>query len=92
MQRGSAHISYLLEHVPEHLKTQEMCDKAVWEDLSSLQYVPDHLQTQEMCDDAVREGSCELDFFLDHFKMQEMCNEAVPIYLYLLEHVPEQLK
>ena len=25
-----------LEYVPDHLKTQEMCDGAVWEDSSSL--------------------------------------------------------
>ena len=72
--------SYLLEHVPD--KMQEMCDKAVWEDLSSLQYVPDHLQAQEMCDNAMREGPCELEFFPDHFKTEEMCNKAVPLYLY----------
>ena len=38
---------YLLQHVPGHLKMQEMCDKAVRNDPSSLQYVPDWFVTRE---------------------------------------------
>ena len=47
---------------------------------------------QEMCDAAVREGPCELESVPDHFKTQEMCNEVVPIYSYLLEHVPDKMQ
>ena len=38
---------YLLQYVPGHLKMQEMCDKAVRDDPSSLQYVPDWFVTRE---------------------------------------------
>ena len=37
----------LLEHVPDHFRTQEMFDKAFWEDTFSLQYIPDWLVTQQ---------------------------------------------
>ena len=30
-----------LEFIPDHLKTQEMCERAVEDDPYSLQYVPD---------------------------------------------------
>ena len=30
-----------LDDVPDHFKTQDVCDKAVKDDPSSLQYVPD---------------------------------------------------
>ena len=36
--------------IPNRFKTQEMCDKAVKDDSSSLQFVPDWLVTQEQID------------------------------------------
>ena len=33
--------------IPDHLKTQGMCHKAVWEGSSSLQYVPYWFVTRE---------------------------------------------
>ena len=33
--------------IPDHFKTQEMCDKAIKEDSSSLEYVPDWSVTRE---------------------------------------------
>ena len=33
--------------IPDRFKTQEMCDKVVKDDSSSLQFVPDWLVTQE---------------------------------------------
>ena len=44
---------WLIE-IPEHLKTQEMCDEAVGIEPCSLVFVPDHLQTQEICDAIAR--------------------------------------
>ena len=34
--------------IPDHLKTQEMCDKAVARNSSMLDYIPDKTKTQEM--------------------------------------------
>ena len=36
--------------LPDHFKTQEMCDKAARDYLFSLQYVPDWLVTQQQID------------------------------------------
>ena len=44
-----------LHNVPDHFKTQEMCDKAVTFNPYTLRFVPDHFKAQEMCDAAVRE-------------------------------------
>ena len=40
--------SWQLGDVTDHLKTQQMCDKAVREGPSSLQYVPDWFVTQQL--------------------------------------------
>ena len=36
-----------LEYVPDHFKTQEMCNEAAEEEPSSLRYVPDYFVTQQ---------------------------------------------
>ena len=38
-----------LAYVPDHFKTQEMCNMAVRMEPLLLKYVADHLKTQEMC-------------------------------------------
>ena len=40
-------MAYWIYDAPDHLKTQEMCDKAFWEDTFSLQYIPDWFVTQQ---------------------------------------------
>ena len=40
--------SWQLDDVTDHFKTQQICDKAVREDPSSLQYVPDWFVTQQL--------------------------------------------
>ena len=37
----------MLEDVPDHFKTQKMCDAVVMEDLLLLRYVPDQFVTQQ---------------------------------------------
>ena len=44
-----------IKEIPDHLKTQEMCNEATRINPLSLPYVPDHPQTQEMCNAAVME-------------------------------------
>ena len=66
------------KEVPEHLKTQEMCNKAVEKGPSwMLEYVPDHFVTQEMCNKAVQSKPWALEYVPDHFVTQEMCNKAM---------------
>ena len=50
--------------MPDHLKTQGMCEKAVEEDPYQLDDFPDHLKTQEMCEKAVENESETLEMSL----------------------------
>ena len=68
---------YTLRHVPDHLKTQEVCDKAVHTEPRSLVYVPDHFNTQEMCSEAVHGDPYTLKYVPDNLKTHEMYNRAV---------------
>ena len=54
--------------IPDHLKTQEMCDEAVHTEPLSLAYAPDCFETQEMCIEAVRNKVCMLLFVPDELK------------------------
>ena len=63
--------------IPNHLKTQEMCDEAVDINPRSLAYVPNHFKTQKMCNEAVRNKLCMLLFDPDRLRTQEMCNEIM---------------
>ena len=54
-------------YVPDHLKTQEMCDEAVCMELYALEFVPDCFKTQEMFTEAVKAGPWQLNNILDWF-------------------------
>ena len=47
MCEGIRLCPWLIAHVPDHFKTQEMCNEAVEVDPSFLQYVPDWFVSQE---------------------------------------------
>ena len=72
-----ANVPVWIREIPEHLKTQEMCDEAVDMEPCSLAYVPYCFKTEEMCKEAVRREPYTLPYVPDHFKTQEMCNEAM---------------
>ena len=80
--------SCMLLFVPDHLKTKEMCKRAV-EDSWLLGYVPDRFKTQEICNKAVEEDPWQLGNHPDHFKTQEMCDKAVRDYLFSLLFIPD---
>ena len=44
----------LLAYVPDHFKTEEMCNEAVLVDPWLMYDVPDYLKTQEMCNEVVK--------------------------------------
>ena len=46
-----------MEYFPDHLKTQELCDKAFDKNPWTLVNIPDQFITQEMCDkDVMKHG------------------------------------
>ena len=62
--------------MPDHLKTQEMCNEAVRIEPTLLVFVPDRFKKQEMCNEA----ECNWpwpSFIHDHIRTQETCNELM---------------
>ena len=53
MERAVEKFPRDLENVPDHFKTQEMCERVPERASGLFIYVPDHLKTQEMCNEAV---------------------------------------
>ena len=72
--------------MPDHFKTQRMCERAFEESPHSLEFVPDHLK-KKICERAVEKHPYNLKIVPDHLKTQEMCDKAVHIKLYTLRHV-----
>ena len=48
-----ANVPCRVREIPNHLKTQEMCDEAVCMGPRSLEFVPNHFKTKEMRNEAV---------------------------------------
>ena len=72
-----AQSSYALKYVPEELKTQEMCNEAMQENLAVLFVVPDRFKTEDMCIKALEVDPWRLRDVPDNLKTEEMCNKAV---------------
>ena len=60
-------ISWIIT-IPNRLKTQGMCNKAVARNPRTLAYVPDCFKTQEMYDKVVDSKPYTMRFAPDHFK------------------------
>ena len=55
----------MLRHVPDHFKTQEICNNAVEKNPQALQDVPFHFKAQEMGEKAVEKTSWVLEIAPD---------------------------
>ena len=66
--------SWALRHVPNFLKTKEICIKVVEKDPWLFGNVPEYLKTQEMYDKAVRDYLFSLQFVPDWFVTYEQLN------------------
>ena len=66
-----------------------MCERAIEDELETLEYVPNHFKTQTMCESAFKNEPYSLKFVPDHFKRQEICDKAVRDDPYSLQHVPD---
>ena len=74
-----------LKLIPDDLKTQEMCNKAIEKDPNMLKYVSVCFRTFGMCSRAVEKYLHPLRFIPDHLKVQEMCEKAVEKNPYQLD-------
>ena len=57
-----------IREIPDHLKTQEMCDEAVRIESYSLEVVPNCFMAEEMCNEAVRRQPFTLYYVPYHLK------------------------
>ena len=63
-------MAYWINEVPDHLKTQEICNGVVSIYPCLLEHIPDHLKTQEICDKAFWEDTFSLQYIPDWFVTQ----------------------
>ena len=68
-----------IREIPDHLRTQEMCNEALHIGSYSLLYVPDQYETQQMSSELMHTRPTFVDLVSDHFKTQEMCIKAVEV-------------
>ena len=59
----------LLWCVPDHFKTQEMCNELVHAMSKAFRWIPERFKTQEICIKAVQRDSSMLKYVPDLFKM-----------------------
>jgi len=83
---------FALKHVPEAMKTPELCKIAVTKDGFALQYVPEAMKTPELCEIAVTEDGSALEYVPEATKTPELCKIAVTNNGFALKHVPEAMK
>ena len=81
-----------IREIPEHLKTQVMCNGAVAQSSYALRYVPDELKTQEMCNEAIRENPAAFFLNPDDLKTEEMYIKALEVDPWQLYNVPDHFK
>jgi len=82
--RFEAAISFALRqnggallHVPEDLRTEELCRIAVAQNGGALLHVPEDLITEEMCRIAVTQNGWALEYVPEKLRTDEMCRIAV---------------
>ncbi len=68
---------FALEHVPDALKTPELCTAAVEGHAWALAWVPDRLLTRDLCLAAVRQDGLAVRFVPVNMLTVEICWEAV---------------
>ena len=61
-------IRRLIMPMPDHLKTQELCNEVVHMEPNLLVYFLEHLKIQKMYNEAVRREPYTLRFISDHLK------------------------
>ena len=87
-------LTWKLAYVPDHFKTQEMCNEAVHIELHSFAFVPDDFKTQEMWNEIMCTMPVTFHRNPDSFKTQEMCIKVVevdpPSLMFVTDHLKTQ--
>ena len=88
-KHGVGNLPYLLRHVPDQCKTQQMFDKAILKNSGTLKSVPDCYKDQGMCNKAIDNYPNALEFVSKCYKTQNMCDKSVNTYPSTIKFVPE---
>ena len=65
-------VPAILVFIPDHFKTQVMCEKAIGDNAFELEFVPDQYKTEKMYNKVVESEREMLQFIHDNFETQEM--------------------
>jgi hypothetical protein len=84
--------AWMLEYVPEHIKTLEFCKEAVKKEGLALSYIPEEFKTAEFYMEVVKERCNMLFCVPERFRTPEICHAALNKYPDALEHVPDHIK
>ena len=87
-----ANVPIWIRETLRHLKTQEMCNKAIEEEPCSWVFIPNRFKTQGMLNEAVRREPYTLLYVPDDFITQEMCEEAMPVGPAVFFLIPDRLQ
>ena len=80
-------LPYLLGCVPDQYKTQQICDKAIFENGETFKSIPVCYKIK-MCDKAVNTYPHTLKFFSECYKTHKMCDKAVDNHPSPTKYVP----
>ena len=80
-----------IREIPEHFKTQKMCNETVAQFPYTLRYVPDHLKTQKTCNQAVRNNPAVFFLVPDFFFFLFLLNFYF-LFLIIVQHSLTQNK
>ena len=81
-----------LAYVPNHFKTEEMCNPAVVLSPYTLKYILDQYRTQEICVIVVCINPALFFLIPDHFKTEEMSIKGVEVDPWQLHYVSDHFK
>ena len=68
---------FMFDFVPDHYKTQDMCDKFVSEKPFKLEYCHDRYKTQELCNKTIDDFLPALKFVPDWFVTSKMIKKLL---------------
>jgi hypothetical protein len=89
---GVQKYGWLLQYIPDEMKTHDICIAAVQNHGNALKHVPREKKTYEICLAAVQKDGYAIRFVPDEKITPEICLAAVQNSGYALEFVPEEKK
>ena len=82
-----------LAHIPEWLRTRELCMEAVKSDAWAIEYIPDNVLDENMCLMAVSQVSDLLDGYIpEDRRTKNVCLAAIRRNAWLWDCVPDNIR